>query len=445
MTQGPPTVQRPPQVQMPSTTQSFTSQSSTFRGPPPSPTIQRPPQVQRPPTIIQQQPVQPTVSNIQSSTIPQRLPKKLPTNYPVVEEDPNLIDGYTCFEILGVKPTDSMEHIETVYKKLIIVLHPDKAITSEARKLGWTEEEKNEAFENVRKAYKILKSQSHNFRKVPDYNVNYSVTSDYTNPMNTNMIQQQQNNNHHQQPVGPSGPIPSVGLSGLSGPSGPSGPMGFNMSNSNNNAMFNQKFEAEKSRQERDGFADPMSVGYNNIFNTSEEEKIRDRSMMRAGMGRSTIDVTKDPKRETHKMNSDGTLTRYEPLGKTSIGVVSNGLNFSDLGLTKIDDFSTTVKCSKGSLECSDLMQVYGTDKEYWEDSFNRDKELSAKYHDNTSVEKKMNMHLNERKGFDPLSHDASVTRAINLDEQRYEALERSRLENLKKVDTYYQQRNIGF
>ena len=47
------------------------------------------------------------------------------------------------YEVLGVSETDSIEHIEMAYKGFMKILHPDKANTPEAKRLGMTTDEKS--------------------------------------------------------------------------------------------------------------------------------------------------------------------------------------------------------------------------------------------------------------------------------------------------------------
>ena len=66
----------------------------------------------------------------------------------------------SSYKILGVEVDTSLDDINAIYKKLVMVLHPDKQLTEEAQRLGWTLEEKNQAFTQVRAAYKqILKTR----------------------------------------------------------------------------------------------------------------------------------------------------------------------------------------------------------------------------------------------------------------------------------------------
>src|SRR5690348_14727146 len=78
------------------------------------------------------------------------------------------------YEILGVKETDSLEHIEHVYKQFIKLLHPDKSNTQEARALKMGQEEKSEYLMLIRTAYKNIIS-GRKETKYPDYKIDYEV------------------------------------------------------------------------------------------------------------------------------------------------------------------------------------------------------------------------------------------------------------------------------
>ncbi len=508
--------------------------------------------------------------------------KRLPTQYPTDE-----FDGHSSYEVLGVKKTDSMEHINSVYKKLIRVLHPDKSLTFEAKKLGWTDDEKIEAFENVKKAYEYIKiEKNRKMINVPDYNINYdldsdvrinpnpdllayygqnqqaqqqvqgqykppptqqfqqphqvrvnqSVTRQYQPiqvPVNENPLYSSRNtplnmplqpvllptNNqmpsipmpaaptissmnpvqplHRQQthqftqnqqaqapnqqvpnqpqlrqvpfrqvPIPSTGPVPTRQMQMNHNQN--QGSINYNQNqaqaqahqqnrqnvhmlntmteNSKKNPeMFNKFFDIQKDKQERDGFADPTAIGYSSLFNTSEEDKQRERDAIKNGLTRGTIDVAVNPKLERAAMNPDGTIVRHNPLGKSSFNLVSNAIGFTELGLTKIDDFSVTVKGAKSSLGGSDLMAVYGSNNEYWEDSAMRDKELSDKYNDTTTIDKKLNNHLATRKDFDPKARDSDFTRQMQMEDERLEMQEAERAEAQRRNDTYFYQRSIGY
>ena len=60
------------------------------------------------------------------------------------------------FDILGIEPTSDKYTISGAYKRMVLLVHPDKA---KSNGLGWTDEQCQEAFQKIRKAYKtIIKS-----------------------------------------------------------------------------------------------------------------------------------------------------------------------------------------------------------------------------------------------------------------------------------------------
>ena len=96
---------------------------------------------------------------------------KNPLDYPI----------QSPYEILGVSETDPFDKITAVYRKLLLALHPDKQLTSKAKKLGWTKEEKIEAYNNVVDAYREIKENNKKFKFAPQDNVEYNISSDFTN------------------------------------------------------------------------------------------------------------------------------------------------------------------------------------------------------------------------------------------------------------------------
>jgi hypothetical protein len=122
---------------------------------------------------------------------------------------------------------------------------------------------------------------------------------------------------------------------------------------------------------------------------------------------------------------------------------VPNSTGYSDLGLTNVSDFSVTNRNGKSGLCCADLLHVYGTNNEYWEDSVMRDPELARKYTDTTAVDKKMNMYMAERKSFDPKEQDPFVLQQIMEDERNEKMMEKLRIQQLTKMTNYYDAKSI--
>jgi hypothetical protein len=370
--------------------------------------------------------------------------KKLPIHYPIESDD---FDGLTSYQILGVKQTDTIEHIDSVYKKLITALHPDKALTDEAKRLGWTNEEKINAFNNVRRAYKLIK-ESTKVINVPDYNINYTVNNDFKiNSSDFNQMHHGPNGSTGQQVqfnrAGPVGPV--QGARPVTGPRGPGqAPIGPGTSNGRglDTVKFNKQFDTRKQKEEIDGFGDPYSIGYNDFFKTSTDaESELEKSMIKKGLTRPNIDVVKNPVQNKRKMNQDGTLVRFEPLDVNNFNTVGN-IDCSILGLDKVSDYSVKLNCG---ISGTDLMSAYGSNDEYWEDSVRRDPSLYERFNDTTKIDKKMNSHLVSRTNYDPKTIDPEIARKIEQEEQRRVEQQFNRNMYLQKKDQFLNQSSIGY
>ena len=273
---------------------------------------------------------------------------RLPSEYPLSEISP--------YQILGVQENDSLAQITATYRTMIKMLHPDRGLTIEARRLGWTDDEKNLAFIAVQDAYKTIVNERKYIDKqnnMPDYNLEYDIESDYTN--------------HVQQKIDP---------------------RNFDQS------AFNQLFEIERQRDIEQGFEDPYNRGYEMFSNVNTQEH----DLIRKGQGRQDIPVSVNQKRVPHKMDN-GALVKYNYLDDQNC-IKTGSCPVMELGLTNINDFSVKIGSGSASLAGSDLMSVYGQDTEYWEDSVKKDQQLYNKYSDETRPEKKMNNHLSERDSF---------------------------------------------
>jgi hypothetical protein len=356
---------------------------------------------------------------------------KIPANYPVYKLTP--------YQILGTSPKDTLPVINAAYRSLVMVLHPDKALSVEAKKLGWSNEEKLEAFDQVRSAYKqILMERKES--DCPDYNIDYYINEDLLqngdyekymdfqkkttvnpnqvnsnvnpNQVNTNTNHNQVNSNHNQQhQLNPSGPFDSN--------------------------KFNEFFTVTQKKHEENGFSDPFARGYNNLFNTSEDTKERERSMIKSSMSRPDIQVSREKPSLEKPDYTNGKLVQYVPKDLDSVGILTHKVSYAELGLNQVNDFSVKLQC-KGSICGSDLMAVYGQNNEYWEDSVLRDKDLSSKFLDKTAPEKKMNEHLGQRSNFNFKEIDPAVQRSLMTEELSYQNSEKLRQLHQQKMDNYY-------
>ncbi len=260
---------------------------------------------------------------------------RLPHEYPDVEE-------LNPYQILGVSEDDDIRIINSTYRKLINLLHPDKSLTQAAIKLGWTDQEKLEAFNKVKKAYDTI-SKKHKMINAPDYEMNYNISEEYK----TENIDVNENN-------------------------------------------FNEQFELNKKKIEKMGYSDPYNEGYSNLFKPISQEEIK---MIKSGSRPDIkVETTKQVKQNINQ-NQLAIITTTD---------LSN--NYGQLGITKISDYSFSNSCKGGSFCGTDLKQVYEHNNEYWEDTVNRNKDIYNKYNDTTKVDKKINLHLSEREHikFDP-------------------------------------------
>ena len=327
----------------------------------------------------------------------QRFANKLPSQYPIPQgPSQSQQDPYT---LLGVTPDTPIEDINAIYKQLLMVLHPDKGITEDAQRLGWTTEEKNKAFRQIRNAYKvILKTRKET--DFPDYNLDYYINEEFS----------QQH-----------------GLDRLNMTQQDTDPERFSIN------KFNQNFATEQEYHEKQGFADPFSQGYNE-FGGSRDFHSTDKIKMPSRPDIEAYTPTEFAKPEM----IDGRIVNYVPKDIESVGIQSShGVGFAELGLTTVDDFSMSMSC-KGGICGSDLMSVYGTNNENWEDSVARDKDLYAKYNDETAPEKKMSKLRSHRKTFDFKDIDPAIQRQIDEEERQTTRMQEMRNSYIQDQDKYY-------
>jgi hypothetical protein len=326
--------------------------------------------------------------------------EKLPSSYPIPLEHGPGGESQNPYTLLGVTPETPIEDINAVYKKLLIVLHPDKGITEDAQRLGWTVEEKNKAFRQIRNAYKvILKTRKE--MDFPDYNLDYFVNEEFSQ---------------------------QYGLDRLNMTKQDTSPDNFSLN------KFNQNFGTEQQYHEKQGFADPFAQGYkefggNKVFSDSGP----------------TLKMPARPDIEAYTPTEfakpemvDGRIAKYIPKDIESVGIqASHGVGFAELGLTTVDDFSMSMSC-KGGICGSDLMSVYGTNNENWEDSVARDKELYNKYNDTTAPERKMSKLRSSRKTFDFKDVDPTIQRQIDEEERQNKRMQAMRQSYIQDQDRYY-------
>ena len=134
------------------------------------------------------------------------------------------ISNLSPFDILGIEPTDDKRIIINAYREMVLLVHPDKA---KQNGLNWSPEQCNEAFNQIKKAYKTLK-KDYNFRDAPDYDLPYEIEA-------------------------------------------------FSSQKMKDLDQFNNLFEQKKQKDITEGMGDPYSVGYSDFdrpLNLSEDEYI---------------------------------------------------------------------------------------------------------------------------------------------------------------------------
>lgn len=317
--------------------------------------------------------------------------KKNPLTYPI-QETQQIKDPY---KTLGVKNTDTLDTIHKVYKKYITALHPDKALTTEAKKLGWTVESKFEAFTEVKDAYEkilILRKES----KCPDYNIDYYIDEELKTRLSTTFKQEDTRPENY------------------------------------NKDKFNKNFEIEKKKHEENGFIDPFAKGYEGFGRTSEEDA---KAILR-GSGRAEVPIPKQYNLEKPKLTEEGRLVVAVPKETQAFGLPTHNIPFSELGLTTVTNFSIKSTC-KGGLCGTDLVSAY-SNNEYWEDSVKRDPDLYKKYTDTTDPAKLISKRT-EKVDFDPI-----IQQQINAEKEKEEKMEELRRTYLKQQDLYYDRVSTG-
>lgn len=286
------------------------------------------------------------------------------------------------YDILGVRENDSLQHINKVYKDLMLLLHPDKANTS----LDMSIDEKITFMNLIRKAYKdIIKKES----DYPDYNLDYKVDENVkiTKP------------------------------------------------DTFNEAKFNEIFFQAAIDDKKAGMEDPFTRGYDEFSkdkNFGRSDKVTASSY--------TSIPTKTPTLFVRPEMKDNRIVEYLP---EAIPLSNSNVSHQELGLTNISDFSMSTS-GKGGLHGSDLNAVYGQNLEYWEDTVKRDAVLSAKFSDTISVNKKFTGLEAERGHIYDLPIDQNILKAENEHNKSISDTIQQRKSRLNTRDDYYNSLNRG-
>ncbi len=301
------------------------------------------------------------------------------------------------YQIMGVNEKDSIEQIDKVYTNFMMILHPDRENTQAAKALNMSRAEKMQFMQLIREAYKTIIDLKKKQTSYPDYEVEYN-----TEDVRINMNQMQINK------VDP------------------------NNFNSNN---FNKAFQNSLERDSKSGMVDPYRNGYNQFDSGKDYNDINKVSM--PTRGEITVEKPKELKRPDMK---DNRLVEYVP---QFISLNNSGINYEELGLSNISDFSVST-AGKGKLAGTDLMSVYGSNYEYWEETAKRDNVLYSKYTDSTSVGTKMQQFKGNRENIYKEPLDNNLLMAETEQNKIYMQQEKLRRINQSKRDEYYNEINRG-
>jgi curved DNA-binding protein CbpA len=319
---------------------------------------------------------------------------KLPSEYPKENE------LSAVYETLGLKESSTLVEIKNSYKNLIKLLHPDKPLTLAAKQAGWTLEEKNRAFIEVQEAYEYLIKLHAYETNYPDVNIDYEIDSNFVVHNSTSLD-----------------------------------PGNYNQD------TFNKYFNEKKQQDLLNGFEDPYSKGYDMFNSGANNAESDDYKRIKSGMGRAEISVEVNPKLVQRDLHN-GELTKHQYFA--DFNCQSNGsFNATELGKSSISDYSLTI--SKGTVPCtygSDLMAVYGTNHEPWEDSVRRDTELYNKYSDTTRVEKRLSKQINERENTN--FNDPLLKNEYQIQKEQMDIMERARLLQYQRELDYVDKKYIG-
>jgi curved DNA-binding protein CbpA len=301
------------------------------------------------------------------------------------------------YEVLGVKESDTLEHIEHVYKQFMKLLHPDKAHTQEARNLNMGKEEKLLYLQLIRNAYTSI-SSSRRETKYPDYRMDYTIDQESKINMHSGLTEDDAKNFDEKK--------------------------------------FNKMFNNGLQRDKKAGVTDAFGRGYEEFdmgkkFNNDGK----------VSMPSYSPDIDVEASKIFHRPDmKDNRLVEYLP---ESAAFANTGMEYLELGLTNVSDFSMTTT-GKGSLGGVDLMSVYGQNYEPWENTFKRDSKLAAKFTDEGNVSQRMVQMEQDRGGIYDLPVDHKMMEAERARNFSHEQQEKIRMANKNYRDEYYNELNKG-
>jgi len=301
------------------------------------------------------------------------------------------------YEVLGVSEKDSLEHIENVYKNFLLVLHPDKANTPEARSLNMRQEDKLQYLQLVRTAYNTI-TTARRETKYPDYKIDYEINPDSKINMHGDFTAED--------------------------------------AKDFNSKKFNEEFNKSQERDKKAGITDAFGRGYGE-FDTGKKFSDTGKLTMPTYSG----DIDTEPSKVFHRPDmKDNRLIEYLPESNPFAAV---GMEYQELGLANVSDFSMTTS-GKGSLGGVDLMSAYGQNYEPWSKTVERDSKLSAKFKDEGNVTQRMAQLEVERGGIYNLPIDKKLMDAERARNFAAEQQEKMRMSQETHRDEYYTELNKG-
>jgi DnaJ-class molecular chaperone len=301
------------------------------------------------------------------------------------------------YDVLGVSEKDSLEHIETVYKGFMKLLHPDKSNTPEAKRLGMSHDEKMRYLNIIVESYKTIK-ESYKERIYPDTNRTYRIDQAHTINFNNGLTEEDASNfNEHK---------------------------------------FNMLFDNSLKRDSEAGMTDPFRKGYED-FNLGRDFSKNTKVTAQSYSQDISVENSKNTKGPKMK---DNRLIEYVP-DSTVFSNSSN--NYQELGITSVSDFSTTIQ-GKGTIHGTDLMTAYGQNLEPWQTTVQRDAELYSKFNDQSDIVAKSNNLKSDRANIYNLPLDQNMIDKENRHLEKLKKQENKRVLSMKTRDEYYNSLNQG-
>lgn len=290
------------------------------------------------------------------------------------------------YEILGVKPTDSITEIKRVYHKYLMLLHPDK------RTIGMTESEQTRYLQEIKQAYQriIAERKESNY---PDYNINYNLEDGLKIHGNLD-------------------------------------PKNFNPD------KFNTAFEKVSEHARKSG-VDPFAKGYEQF----SSGKNYNQSGTVTAPTYTTSDISVETRHEFIERDTEnGQLIAYRP---ETVDLYGSGLQYEELGLTQVENFSTSTS-GKGSIVGSDLQQVYGKNYEFWENAVKKDEKLKKQFNNSDSIQDRFSHVESSREDIYKQPIDQRLVEQENSFMKQLKEQESARIAAQRRQDQYYTDLNMG-